>query len=157
MLLAEQKLFWRSYIVVKTLLITKQVQMIGQQKFAAIAPNLGKKAFVVYMAYLGSKMWINQACEAPNTFLLANKVIVWAKYSDFDNIFFKKVAVELYKRFAINKYLINLKSIKQPPYSLIYSLRPIELEIFKTFIKTNLANSFIWLFKLFAGIRIFFI
>lgn len=59
--------------------------------------------------------------------------------------------------FDINEHPINLESGKQLFYSLIYSLAPVELEIFKTYIKTNLANSFICPFKFFISISIFFI
>ena len=40
-------------------------------------------------------------------------------------------------------HAIELEKGKQPSFGLIYSLRPVELEILKTYIKTNLANSFI--------------
>ena len=44
----------------------------------------------------------------------------------------------------INEYAIKLKEDKQPFFGPIYSLRPVELETLKTYIKTNLANGFIW-------------
>lgn len=47
----------------------------------------------------------------------------------------------------INTYAIDLEEDKQPLYRPIYSLRPIKLETLKTYIKTNLANSFIRLSK----------
>ena len=43
----------------------------------------------------------------------------------------------------MNDHAINLVKEQQPPYRLVYSLGPVELEILKTFIKTNLANDFI--------------
>lgn len=49
-----------------------------------------------------------------------------------------------------------LEDCKQSPYDLIYSIEPIELERLKAYIKTNLANSFIKLFKSLAGAPIFF-
>ena len=75
--------------------------------------------------------------------MLTKKIIVLAKYSDFEAIFSKKLVADLPKRFGINKYTINLQKNKQSHYMLIYSLRYIELETFKTYIKTNLTNSFI--------------
>lgn len=48
------------------------------------------------------------------------------------------------ERSEINKYSIDLELGKKPLYRLIYSLGPIKLKIFKTYIKTNLANGFIW-------------
>ena len=58
-------------------------------------------------------------------------------------MFSKKSAVVLPKHTEINTHIINLEEGKQLPYESIYSLRPVELETFKTYIKTNLANSFI--------------
>ena len=43
----------------------------------------------------------------------------------------------------MNEYAIKLEEGKQPPFRPIYSLGPVELEIWKTYIKTNLANDFI--------------
>ena len=42
-----------------------------------------------------------------------------------------------------NEHIIKLEKGKQPPYRPIYSLEPVVFETFKTYIKTNLANSFI--------------
>ena len=42
-----------------------------------------------------------------------------------------------------NKYTIKLEKDKQPLYRPIYSLRPVKLKTFKTYVKTNLANGFI--------------
>ena len=68
---------------------------------------------------------------------------VLVKYLDFLDIFFKELAVELLKYLGINKYIIDLKKGNQLLYKLIYSLQLVELEILKTYIKTNLANGFI--------------
>ena len=43
----------------------------------------------------------------------------------------------------INKHSIELEDGKQLPYGPIYSLGPVELEILKTYIKTNMVNCFI--------------
>ena len=55
--------------------------------------------------------------------------------------------IELSKNTKINKHAIKLEENKQPPFGLIYNLELVELETLKTYIKTNLANNFIWLFK----------
>ena len=44
----------------------------------------------------------------------------------------------------MNEHVIKLKESKQPLFELIYSLEPVELETLKTYIETNLVNSFIW-------------
>ena len=51
--------------------------------------------------------------------------------------------IELPKLTGINNHAIKLEEGKQPPFSPIYSLGPVELETLKTYIETNLANGFI--------------
>lgn len=89
--------------------------------------------------------------------LLAKKLIVSAEYSNFANVFLKKLDIELSKYSNINKHFINLELNKQPLYSQIYSLESVKLETLKTYIKTNLVNSFIWLFKSSCKVPILFI
>lgn len=95
------------------------------------------------MAHLRAKMLIYFACKAQIALLIIEKVIIPAKYFKFVDIFSKKSATELFKQTKINKYMINLKSNKQPPYGPIYSQKPRKLETFKTYIKINWANGFI--------------
>lgn len=109
----------------------------------AVTLDLGKGAFVVHMAYLGSKMSIHPICKIQIALLLAKKVTILAKYLDYSDIFLKELAIKLFKHFNIHKYLINLKLIKQSPYGSNYNLGLVKLEILKTYIKNNLANSFI--------------
>ena len=56
----------------------------------------------------------------------------------------------------MNDYAIKLEENKQPIFSPMYSQKPVELETLKTYIKINLANSFIWPSKSFAGAPILF-
>lgn len=65
--------------------------------------------------------------------------------------------IELFKYININNYFIILINYKQLFYSPIYSLKMIELKILKIYIKINITNSFIKLFKLLANILILFI
>ena len=55
--------------------------------------------------------------------------------------------MELPKNTRINEHAIKLEESKQPLFKSIYSLGPVELEILKTYIETNLANGFICLSK----------
>ena len=57
----------------------------------------------------------------------------------------------------LNQHAIELQKGQQPPYEPIYSLGPVELEILKTYIETNLANGFIWSSKSLAGALILFV
>ena len=68
---------------------------------------------------------------------------VLAEYSNYNNIFLTKNAVKLLENTGINEHAIELEKGKQLPFSPIYSLGPIKLEILKTYIKTNLVNGFI--------------
>ena len=70
-----------------------------------------------------------------------------AEYCNYNDVFSAENAEELPENTGINKHAIELKESKQPPFSPIYSLGPVELETLKTYIKTNLANGFIQLFK----------
>ena len=56
----------------------------------------------------------------------------------------------------MNEHAIESKEGKQLSFKPIYSLGPVELETLKTYIKTNLANGFIWLSKSLAKAPIFF-
>ena len=85
------------------------------------------------------------------------EVTILSKYIDYTNVFSPDFVAELPKHTGINDYFIKLMDDKQPPYSLIYSLEPIELETLKTYIETNLANGFIRSSKSPAGAPILFI
>lgn len=102
-------------------------------------------------------MTIHPTREAQIALLVAKKVNVSAKYLNYADVFLKEIAAELPKRLSINKHAINLKPDKQPPYRPIYSLGLLELEIFKTYIKINLANGFICSSKFSARIPILFV
>ena len=90
--------------------------------------------------------------------LLFNKALteVPAEYFDYNDIFLTENVVELPENTGINEYAIKLEEGEQWPFGPIYSLGLIELEIFKTYIKTNLANSFIWPSKSSAKASILF-
>ena len=62
----------------------------------------------------------------------------------------------LLKHIRINDYTIKNKKGKQSAFGAIYNLGPIELKILKTYIKINLANNFIYLFKFLARALILF-
>ena len=84
--------------------------------------------------------------EAQVRALLFNKapIEVPAEYSDYNNVFSVEHAAEIPENTGMNEHVIELEEDKQPPFGPIYSLGPVELEILKTYIETNLANGFIW-------------
>ena len=89
--------------------------------------------------------------------LLTEKVTVPTEYSDFTDVFSEKSANVLAKRIKANKHVIKLEEGKQPSYTPIYSLRPVEFKTLNTYIKTNLANGFIRVSKSPAGAPILFV
>ena len=142
---AEKELTWSFYIAKKTLSTTWRVKLINKKEFtkAALVKNI--KAFVVHVSFLNlrSKMTIHSAQEAQIALLLAKKVTVPTEYADFSDVFLKKSAKVLLECTRINGYIIKLEDGKQSPYGPIYSLGTVEFKTLKTYIKTNLSNSFI--------------
>ena len=90
--------------------------------------------------------------------LKADKIAskVPSEYADFADVFSSKLAIKLQEHTEINDYVIELVSDWQPPYGLIYSLGPMQLETLKAYIKNNLVNDFIKPSKSPAGALIFF-
>ena len=81
--------------------------------------------------------------NAQSALLLAKEVIVPAEYSYFADIFLEESANIFLEQTKLIEHAIELEKGKQPPYRPIYILGLVEFETFKTYIKTNLANSFI--------------
>lgn len=84
-------------------------------------------------------------------------IAILSEYTNFVDVFFPYLATKLLENIKINNFAINLIDSKQLPYGPIHSLKLIELEILKTYIKTNLANSFIRPFKTVISTPIFFV
>ena len=154
---AEKKPTWGIYITKETFPTTRQVEIINWKKFAKAALDKNVEAFVMHVSSLGSKMNIHLAKKAQLALLLNKKVTVPTGYSDFADVFSEKLANVLPERTGANEHAIKLEEGKQPSYGPIYSLGPVELEALKTYIKTNLANSFIRTSKLLASAPILFI
>ena len=140
---AEKKLTWRTYTTEEALPTTRRVEIIDRKEFAKAALDENVEAFVVHVSSLGSKMTIHLAREAQLALLLAKEVIVPVEYSDLADVFSKKSANVIPELTKANEHAIELEESKKPPYGPIYSLGPAELETFKIYIETNLANSFI--------------
>ena len=78
--------------------------------------------------------------------LVFNKAFseVMVEYSNYNNVFLIKNAAELPENTRINEHAIKLEEGKQQLFRPIYNLRSVELKILNTYIKTNIANGFIW-------------
>ena len=114
------------------------------------------EAFVMQVTFLLA-MAIHPARKAQIALLLAEKVKITIKYSDFLDVSLEEKALILLETMELNQHAIKLQEGQQPPYGPIYSIDPIELETLKTYIKTNLTNGFIWPSKSPAGAPIFFV
>lgn len=148
----NRKLSLRIYIIAKTPPTIRWVELIGIKVFAAVIFDLEDKTFVVYIAYLTSlnpSIEIHPSCHTQITLLKANKafIIILSKYIDFVDIFSLNFTAKLPEYIKINNLLINQVDGQQLFYKSIYSLKSVELETLKTYIETNLINSFIELFK----------
>ena len=143
----EKILTWGTYTTNKALFIIKQVKVVDPKKFVIAALNVNSKTFVVYVAIRErEEMPMHSKKQAQVGVLLFDKALteVPAEYSNYSNVFLAENAAELPDNIGINEYDIEMEESKQPPFGLIYNLGPIELKTLKTYIKTNLANGFIW-------------
>ena len=121
--------------------------LIGKKEFAAAILNLEHETFIVYIAALsvnsGDKIHPSRRAQIANLKADEAPTKIPSKYIDFADVFSPKLAVKLPKYMRINNYAIKLVDNWQSPYGPIYSLGLVKLEILKTYIKNNLASSFI--------------
>ena len=103
-------------------------------------------------------MTIHPSQESQILALIQNETLtkVPSKYKDYADLFLFNLAIELPKNTGIKKHAIKLQDDNQLLYGLIYSLRPLKLEILKTYIETHLKTGFIRPFKSHAGAFILF-
>ena len=111
----------------------------------------------MYISFLELKITIYLARKAQIALLLAKKVTIYAKYSDSADVFLEELANILPEQTKVNEHAVKLEEGKQLPYRPIYNLGPFEFKILKTYIKTNLANSFIQAVKSIASALILFV
>ena len=102
-------------------------------------------------------MLIHPARKAQIALLIAKEVKILTNYLDFLDVFSEEKASVLPEITDLNQYAIKLQKSQQPLYKPIYSLGPVKLKTLKTYIKTNLANGFIWPSKSPAGTPIIFV
>lgn len=141
----------------QALAMTKKIEIIGKTEFAVMVLNINDEIFLVHEAALAELIIISIhfSCEAQVVSLIIIEILV--KYFDFLDVFFSDFTMKLPKHTKINNYLINLFENKQLLYGQIYSLRPVKVEILKTYIKANLTSFFISPFQFSIGTLILFI
>ena len=156
-----------TYTIEKTLPTIRRNKLVGKKEFATAALDPESEIFVVHVALLSSNVLPSSSPLEFDVYpsrrpqvsgLIAEKALtkVPAKYSDFADIFSADLVSKLLEHTGINKHAIELVNGQQPPYGSIHSLGPVELEILKAYIETNLANRFIRLSKPPAGTSILF-
>ena len=171
----EGTLRWKSYTTNKALPTTERVRLVNPKEFVIAALDADSETFVMHVAIKErEKMPVHSEKQAQIEVeahidaqgqtgaqigaLIFNQAPteVPAEYSDYSNIFSTENAAELSENTGINEHAIELEEGKQPLFGSIYSLDLVELETLKTYIETNLANSFIQPSKSTAGAPIFF-
>ena len=138
----EKELTWRTYTTAKSLPTTKRVELINKKEFVKAVLDENSKTFVVYVTSLNLTLGIHPDKAAQIASLLAEEVKIPDEYSNFADIFSETKVLILPERINLNEHTIDLEHNKQPPYGLIYSLGPVELETLKTYIKTHLKTRY---------------
>lgn len=112
---------------------------------------------MIYVAALVEPivMLVYLSCEAQVIPLTSKEIST--KYFNISDIYSLNSAIKLSEYTRVNYYVINLLNIQQLLYSLIYSLKQVELKTLKIYFKANLASSFIKPAKFFAITSILFI
>ncbi len=155
------ELTWRSYTIAEALPIAKRVELIDKYEFAKAALGENSETFVVHFAALEAPkpaMLIHSSRAPLLAALQQDKAPteIPSEYSDYADVFAFDLAMELPNNTGINEHAIELVEGKQPPYGPIYSLSPVELETFKTYIETHPKTGFIRPSKSPAGAPILF-
>ncbi len=151
---------WGSYTTRNILLTTKSIELIRKKEFTAAALDLEYEAFVVHIAALSvdSDHEMHPSKRPQIAHLKADEAFseVSGEYTDLVDVFFPKLAVKLPEHTGINDHAIKLVDDWQPPYSSIYNLGLMKLELLKAYIENNLASGFIKPFKFLAKASILF-
>ena len=140
---------------------------MDKKEFTAAALNLEYEIYVVHIESVSSiaspsssplELDVHLFHRPQMSDLIIEETLtkVPTEYLDFADVFSPDLTSEFPKHTGINDYAIKLVNGQQPFYGPIYSLVPVEMEILKAYIKTNLANKFIRPCKLPAGAAILF-
>lgn len=90
---SDLKFTYKFYFIAKTLSTTKWVELINKEKFTKATLNKKIKVFLMYTIFFSlnrSIMSIYLVKKIQIASLIANKVLISAKYSDFSKVFSKK-------------------------------------------------------------------
>ena len=157
----EKQLTWRFYTTAEALPTTKWVELINKKEFAKAALDEECDTFVIYVAALETRLAGMAIHPLKKTQILAliqdeAPIKVSPKYADYTDVFSFDLAIKLSENTGINKHAIEPQYSTQPLYGPIYSLKLVELETLKIYIKTYFKTRFIQLSKSLAGAFILF-
>lgn len=103
----KKKFVYKTYMTAKALLTTRQVKIIKKIKFLLAILETNNQIFIMHIADLAEfKIMPILAFQEAQVVSLTNTKI-FAKYSNFFNIFFSDSTVELPEYTKINNHLIN--------------------------------------------------
>lgn len=119
------------------------MELFNAKERVAAALRVDDESFVVQVASVLEATNIHPSRQTQIASLNVKEVTIPAEYSDYTDVFSLDSVAELPEHIGINNDPLDLVDDKQPLYGPIYTLGPVELETFKTYIKTNLANGFI--------------
>lgn len=148
------------YTTTKVLFTTRLVELIEKKGFIVVALDPNNDTFIVYIISLPSwDLDVYLSCRVQIISLKADGVFttILSKYTDFIDIFSSDLIVQFLKHTKINNYATELIDSKHWPYEPIYSLRLVDLEILKLYIKIKSVNGFIRLSMLSINTLILFI
>lgn len=126
----------------------RRIELIAKYKCVKGALVKISETFVVYVAALEASqlaMLIHHSWAPLLAALQQYKTPtkIFSEYTEYSDVFFANLALELPKNIDINKHPIELIEGKQLPYWPIYSLSLVQLKTLQTYIKTHLKTGFI--------------
>ena len=155
----DQELQYRTYTIKKAFPATRYVELVGKKEFVTVVLDMEYEIFVIHvMVFSSTPLNIHSSWRPQISGLITEEAPtkVPNKYVEIANVFSPNLTSELPEYTEINNHAIKLVDGQQPPYRPIYSLKPVELETLKAYIKTNLVNGFIRPFKSPADTTILF-
>ena len=160
--LTGQKLYWRTYTTKKVFSTTIRIELGCKKGFVTATLDPESEIFVIHVASLSFialssffplelDIYPSYRPQISGLIIEEASTKVPVKYSDFADVFSPDLGSRFLEHTRINNCTIKLVNGQQPSYIPIYSLEPVELEILKAYIETNLANGFIKLSKSFTS------
>ena len=149
------KLRWRTYTTDEVIPTVRRNKLVDKKEFAAAKLDPEHETYVVHVRLVSFDVLPSSSPleldihpfrrpQVSGLIVEEASTKVSHEYLDFADVFSSDLMSKLFEHTGIKDHDIGIvNSCQQPPYKPIYSLLPVELEILKTYIDTNLANGFI--------------